>query len=76
MESRNLLYNSARRLIFPSSTQQEIPLPTLYDQVTITAAHEYVKKLSQRVAYAPTFDTVYLVKDRRLMAPAGCQVAR
>ena len=41
---------------------QEIPLSPLYDQVTITAAHAHVKGLSQRIAYAPTFDTMYLVK--------------
>jgi peptide/nickel transport system substrate-binding protein len=42
--------------------QEGIALSTLYDQVTITAAHAYVKGLSQRIAYAPTFDTVYLVQ--------------
>ena len=42
--------------------QKEVALSTLYDQVTITAAKANVKGLSQRIAYAPTFDTMYLVK--------------
>jgi peptide/nickel transport system substrate-binding protein len=41
---------------------QELPLLPMYDQVTITAAQAKVKGLSQRIAYAPTFDTVYLTK--------------
>jgi hypothetical protein len=39
-----------------------VPRAGLYDQVTITAAQSYVKGLSQRIAYAPTFDTVQLLK--------------
>lgn len=41
---------------------QEIPLAPLFDQQTVIAARPYVRGLSQRIAYAPTFETVYLVK--------------
>jgi peptide/nickel transport system substrate-binding protein len=43
-------------------TAAEIPVAPLWDQQTITAANSYVKGLSQHIAYAPTFDTVYLVE--------------
>lgn len=39
---------------------QELPIAPLYDQPTIIAYRPYVKGLSQRVAYAPTFETVYI----------------
>lgn len=41
---------------------QEVPLSPLFDQQTVIAARPYVRGLSQRIAYAPTFETVYLVK--------------
>jgi peptide/nickel transport system substrate-binding protein len=41
---------------------QEVPLAPLWDQQTITAARSYVQGLSQHIAYAPTFDTIYLLK--------------
>ena len=41
---------------------QELPLLPMYDQVTITAAKANIKGLSQRIAYAPTFDTMYVAK--------------
>jgi peptide/nickel transport system substrate-binding protein len=34
----------------------------LYDQQTITAAASYVKGLSQHIAYAPSFETVYIAE--------------
>ncbi len=40
----------------------EAPLAPLFDQQTVIAARPYVRGLSQRIAYAPTFETVYLVK--------------
>ncbi len=40
----------------------EAPFAPLFDQQTVIAARPYVKGLSQRIAYAPTFETVYLVK--------------
>ena len=40
----------------------EFPLSPLFDQQTVIAARPFVKGLSQRIAYAPTFETVYLVK--------------
>jgi peptide/nickel transport system substrate-binding protein len=41
---------------------REIPIAPLFDQQTVIAARPYVRGLSQRIAYAPTFETVYLVK--------------
>jgi peptide/nickel transport system substrate-binding protein len=40
----------------------EAPIAPLWDQQTITAAHSYVQGLSQRIAYAPTFDTVTILE--------------
>lgn len=40
----------------------DFPLSPLFDQQTVIAARPYVRGLSQRIAYAPTFETVYLVK--------------
>jgi peptide/nickel transport system substrate-binding protein len=41
---------------------QEFPIDPLFDQQTIIAARPWVKGLSQRIAYAPTFETIYLIK--------------
>lgn len=41
-------------------TVVETPIAPLFDQRTIIAAHPYVKGLTQRIAYAPSFETVYL----------------
>jgi peptide/nickel transport system substrate-binding protein len=43
-------------------TAAEIPVAPLWDQQTITAANSYVRGLSQHIAYAPTFDTIYIVE--------------
>jgi peptide/nickel transport system substrate-binding protein len=40
----------------------EAPIAPLWDQQTITAAHNYVQGLSQRIAYAPTFETVTILE--------------
>lgn len=42
---------------------EEAAIAPLFDQETIIAYRPYVKGLTQRIAYAPTFDTVYLVED-------------
>lgn len=39
---------------------EETPLAPLFDQRTIIAAYPYVKGLTQRIAYAPSFETVYI----------------
>ncbi len=41
---------------------EEVPISPLFDQQTVIAARPYVRGLSQRIAYAPTFETVYLIK--------------
>lgn len=41
---------------------QEVAIAPLWDQQTITAANSYVHGLAQHIAYAPTFDTVYLTE--------------
>lgn len=41
-------------------TVVETPLAPLFDQRTIIAAYPYVKGLTQRIAYAPSFETVYI----------------
>ncbi len=41
---------------------QEYPLDPLFDQQTIIAARPWVKGLTQRIAYAPSFEAIYLVK--------------
>jgi len=42
---------------------EEAAIAPLYDQETIIAYRPFVKGLTQRIAYAPTFETVYLVED-------------
>ena len=44
-------------------TVVETPIAPLYDQRTIIAARPWVKGLTQRIAYAPSFETVYLEKQ-------------
>ena len=41
-------------------TVVETPIAPLFDQRTIIAARPWVKGLTQRIAYAPSFETVYL----------------
>ena len=43
-------------------TANDAVFAPLYDQQTITAAASYVKGLTQHIAYAPTFDTVYIAE--------------
>lgn len=43
-------------------TVVETPIAPLFDQRTIIAARPWVKGLTQRIAYAPSFETVYLEK--------------
>jgi peptide/nickel transport system substrate-binding protein len=42
---------------------EEAAIAPLFDQETIIAYRPFVKGLTQRIAYAPTFETVYLVED-------------
>ncbi|HYI24137.1 MAG TPA: hypothetical protein VD767_01900, partial [Thermomicrobiales bacterium] len=42
---------------------EEAAIAPLYDQETIIAYRPFVKGLTQRIAYAPTFETVYLVES-------------
>jgi peptide/nickel transport system substrate-binding protein len=42
---------------------EEAAVAPLFDQETIIAYRPFVKGLTQRIAYAPTFETVYLVED-------------
>ena len=39
----------------------EVALAPLFDQQTIIAYKPWVRGLSQRIAYAPTLETIYLV---------------
>lgn len=43
-------------------TVVETPIAPLFDQRTIIAAFPWVNPLTQRIAYAPSFETVYLEK--------------
>lgn len=42
---------------------EEAAIAPLFDQETIIAYRPFVKGLTQRIAYAPTFETVYLIED-------------
>jgi ABC-type transport system substrate-binding protein len=42
---------------------EEAAIAPLFDQETIIAYRPYVKGLSQRIAYEPTLELVYLVED-------------
>ncbi len=40
---------------------EEVAIAPLFDQQTIIAYRPWVRGLSQRIAYAPTLETVYLM---------------
>lgn len=63
-EGRTTL-DPARRVAVYQEVQaianDEVPVAPLFNQQTITAANPQVRGLDQRVAYAPTFETIYLI---------------
>ena len=42
----------------------EVAIAPLFDQQTIIAYRPWVRGLTQRIAYAPSLETVYLVRTR------------
>jgi peptide/nickel transport system substrate-binding protein len=42
----------------------EVPIAPLFDQETIIAHRPFVRGLTQHIAYAPTFETVYIVEQQ------------
>lgn len=40
----------------------EVPIAPLFDQETIIASRPYVQGLTQHIAYAPSFETIYILK--------------
>jgi peptide/nickel transport system substrate-binding protein len=63
-EGRTTL-DPARRVAIYQEVQAiantEVPVAPLFNQQTITAAGPTIRGLDQRVAYAPTFETVYII---------------
>ncbi|MBX3001965.1 MAG: hypothetical protein KF893_25800 [Caldilineaceae bacterium] len=58
LEEQIALYKQVQAI-----TVVETPIAPLFDQRTIIAARPWVKGLTQRIAYAPSFETVYLEKQ-------------
>jgi peptide/nickel transport system substrate-binding protein len=40
----------------------DVPIAPLFDQETIIASRPYVQGLTQHIAYAPSFETIYIIK--------------
>lgn len=40
----------------------DVPIAPLFDQETIIASRPYVQGLAQHIAYAPSFETIYILK--------------
>jgi peptide/nickel transport system substrate-binding protein len=55
LETQQALYHRIQAI-----TVVETPIAPLFDQRTIIAAYPYVKGLTQRIAYAPSFESVYI----------------